>query len=283
MGALGRLATGARATVGASLAAGTATLAETPEGQVLLNEGSSLLPETAGPSSEATGTVLSQLENLVPETANLSESGSTATSEGQAALNEVGNVVPNGLPTSEPVFVEPGEGFSSSADAFAQFPARSVQAIDTVDSQNLLKAQQLLANAGMNPSAQATVLDAFEPGGFRVTNTVANIDNFRYFDNVNAFAGGRWSTPTWYTTPAERISNLSLVNNEAMSAATYQIQPGSTVFEGLVALRPPSRRLSRAAATNTTCCLVVRVQLLRQYHDRAANVGAVAPSAVTVH
>ena len=108
-----------------------------------------------------------------------------------------------------------------------------MQAIDTVDSQNLLKAQQLLANAGMNPSAQATVLDAFEPGGFRVTNTVANIDNFRYFDNVNAFAGGRWSTPTWYTTPAERISNLSLVNNEAMSAATYQIQPGSTVFEGL--------------------------------------------------
>ena len=77
LGALGRLATGARATVVASLAAGTATLAETPEGQVLLNEGSSLLPETAGPSSEATGTVLSQLENLVPETANLSESGST--------------------------------------------------------------------------------------------------------------------------------------------------------------------------------------------------------------
>ena len=75
-----------------SLAAGTATLAETPEGTALLNEGSSLLPETAGPSSEATGTVLSQLENLVPETANLSESGSTATSEGQAALNEVQSV-----------------------------------------------------------------------------------------------------------------------------------------------------------------------------------------------
>jgi hypothetical protein len=46
---------------------------------------------------------------------------------------------------------------------------------------------------------------------------------------------GRWSTPQWFETPAERISNLALPNNQATRAASVTLQPGTTVFQGIVA------------------------------------------------
>jgi hypothetical protein len=75
----------------------------------------------------------------------------------------------------------------------------------------------------------------FERGTLRVRTLTEEVGAFRYYDGVHAKMGGRWSTPEWIASPADRISNLALPNNAAVQAASVRLVPGATVFEGVVA------------------------------------------------
>ncbi|MCU7850480.1 MAG: hypothetical protein KZQ89_21385 [Candidatus Thiodiazotropha sp. (ex Lucinoma kastoroae)] len=81
------------------------------------------------------------------------------------------------------------------------------------------------------------IVKAFDLESFRVNTISSPVTEFRYFDGLESGTGlnGRWSTSQWFGTPAERISNLALPNNQATRAATVTLQSGTTIFQGKVA------------------------------------------------
>ncbi|MBA4079234.1 MAG: hypothetical protein C0508_29670 [Cyanobacteria bacterium PR.023] len=79
----------------------------------------------------------------------------------------------------------------------------------------------------------------FELETFRAKTIDSELTEFRYFDGLpgpsGAAMGGRWSTPQWIESPADRISLLALPSNQATRAASVTYQPGTTLFQGVVA------------------------------------------------
>ena len=104
---------------------------------------------------------------------------------------------------------------------------------------NIWQARKILAETlpDKTIAERNGIIKAFELESFRVNTTTSPINEFRYFDGLpgGANINGRWSTYQWFETPAERITNLALPNNQATRAATVTIQPGTTVFRGIVA------------------------------------------------
>lgn len=104
---------------------------------------------------------------------------------------------------------------------------------------NIRQARGILADTrpDLTIGERNQIIKSFDLMSFRVNTLSSPVTEFRYYDGLPSGAGvsGRWSTPAWYAAPADRISNLALPNNQATYAATVQLQPGTTVFQGLAA------------------------------------------------
>jgi len=119
-------------------------------------------------------------------------------------------------------------GANTAANAAARTEAAS----------NIWQARSILAETrpDLTIVERNQIIKAFDPQSFRVNTLTSPANEFRYFDGLPDGAGlnGRWSTSQWFETPADRISNLALPNNQATQAATVTLQPGTTVFQGTV-------------------------------------------------
>lgn len=115
----------------------------------------------------------------------------------------------------------------------AKLAARTEAAASIREARNILRE----ARPDLTVAERNQIIKAFDLESFRVSTITREVTEFRYFDNLPDGAGlsGRWSTPQWLETPAERIGVLALPNNQATRAATVTLQPGSTIFTGTVA------------------------------------------------
>ena len=112
-------------------------------------------------------------------------------------------------------------------------------AIRTEAASNIRQARDILRETrpDLTVAERNQIIKAFDLESFRVNTLSSPVTEFRYFDGLEGGAGlsGRWSTPQWLDAPADRISNLALPNNQATRAAAVTLQPGATVFHGIVA------------------------------------------------
>jgi hypothetical protein len=142
-------------------------------------------------------------------------------------------------PAESLAVMRPGERARSGAGVkLTPEPAVDAEAAErNLAAKNIREARNFLMEnrPDLTPAQRNQVIRGFEPETLKITRLNEEVLDYRYYDKVNAQMGGRWSTPEWIDSPAERISRLALPNNLATEAATVKLRPGTTVFEGVTA------------------------------------------------
>jgi hypothetical protein len=134
-----------------------------------------------------------------------------------------------------------GAALGAGARAVRGLDVGSTAAMRSEAAANIWEARQILRETQPNVSIERRngLIKSFELETFRVRTIDSDLSEFRYFDGLpgpdGAAMGGRWSTPQWIESPAERISILALPSNQATRAASVTYQSGTTLFQGAVA------------------------------------------------
>jgi hypothetical protein len=94
------------------------------------------------------------------------------------------------------------------------------------------QASQVLQDAGVPRNFRVQVLQSFEPGTISVRQAGDADFGIRSYDNVNAWARGRYLTDSWPATREELAVQARW--NQFTYLKQWQIRPGATIIEGRV-------------------------------------------------